>query len=84
MFWSASLGGQAIYSVEEKDAHHLFLTDGTAAGTAPFKTFVHSSLWGEVTVNGQPQKWSKGRFKLTLEDQVQQELNVVVGSDAFQ
>ena len=37
----------------------------------------------EVAVNGQGQKWSKGRFKVTLSPDERYEMNVVVDNSVF-
>ena len=38
---------------------------------------------GTVKVDGKPEKWSKGRLKVTLQPGEQKELNVVVDASAF-
>jgi hypothetical protein len=43
-----------------------------------------SKFLQDVQVNGQPAKWNKGRFKLTLQPEETRELEVVVSAAVFQ
>jgi hypothetical protein len=42
-----------------------------------------SKFLQDVTVNGKPEKWSKGRLKVTLQPDEQRALEVVVDAAAF-